>query len=641
MLPASGTVVVKKSNGDDWLEEVLDPSDIDAVSQTEFITTSGDLQSQIDSNDSDISTLQSDLSTASGSLQSQIDENDTDIFNLQSDLSTASGSLQSQITSNDGDISSLQSNLTSASGTLQSQITSNDGDISNLQSDLSSASGTLQTQIDGNDLDISNLQSDLFTASGSLQSQIDSNDADIAQNALDISTASGTLQSEIDNLTASDIAITTTGVGYSDLEATGPTVQNFTDTLMVKLSRDVQLDNFELIKSLDDFPAPVGSVISLSGSTVYLINGDISLGSNRIETARDTVLMGLDSTNATLRYTGSGDMISSSSDPVSDTVTVKNLTIISPTAGSRVFNLEGAPGTLVEIKDCSFGAGGPSSNSVNSLGFIETGSLLSFTHNVISYTTSGLTISGTTGHPSLTEIDNNKFIANPDSHVSLTVLSGAYDHLEINANLFEMVPSGAALYIEEFGSNLSSASIFANSFANGDPSSQVLTGPLDLYNNVYWEAESNIGLRDTLATGFVTFSGNSTATIIGNTTSFYKAAGTTTPIISERFDTSVSNRLEFLGLDDKIFTIDVTGSIAVNGLNQVLEIAIFKYDSATANLIRIRSVQITTGAANNSVGFALTDEETLSTNDYIELHVRNTTQTKDITVREMQFRVRE
>lgn len=204
MLPVSGTLIVKKSDGDDWFEEVLDSSDIPVYSSsgTNFqdANISGSQIEEVLGKVADqliLKALESDLTSTSGNLQSQIDSNDTDISDLQSDLSTASGSLQGQITSNDNDISQLQADLSTASGSLQSQINSNDLDIGDLQADLITASGSLQTQISNNDTDIFNLQTDLTTASGSLQSQITSNDSDIFQLQSDLTSASGALNTEI------------------------------------------------------------------------------------------------------------------------------------------------------------------------------------------------------------------------------------------------------------------------------------------------------------------------------------------------------------------------------------------------------------------------------------------------------------
>ena len=177
----------------------------------DLATASGHLQTQITSNDSDISALQ----TATGVLRTDVDSNDVDI-NIVSgiaqsatdDLATASGHLQTQITSNDSDISTVSGiaqsatdDLASASGHLQTQITSNDSDISALQT----ATGVLRTDVDSNDVDINIVSGiaqgaadDVVTASGHLQNQISfrtvqTNPAPVGELTFDVNMLSGSL----------------------------------------------------------------------------------------------------------------------------------------------------------------------------------------------------------------------------------------------------------------------------------------------------------------------------------------------------------------------------------------------------------------------------------------------------------------
>ena len=81
MLPASGTVLVKKTDGDDWFEEILDSADIPvyAASGTNFqeANISGSNIEEVLSKTADALNLKassSQLTTTSGDLQSQIDD---------------------------------------------------------------------------------------------------------------------------------------------------------------------------------------------------------------------------------------------------------------------------------------------------------------------------------------------------------------------------------------------------------------------------------------------------------------------------------------------------------------------------------------------------------------------------------------
>ena len=79
--------------------------DLSSYATTSYVNTvSGNLQTQITSNDSDITTLQ----TATGVLRTDINSNDTDITTLQ----TATGNLDTRVTQN-------ASNVTIVSGIAQ------------------------------------------------------------------------------------------------------------------------------------------------------------------------------------------------------------------------------------------------------------------------------------------------------------------------------------------------------------------------------------------------------------------------------------------------------------------------------------------------------------------------------------------
>ena len=107
-----------------------------------LITTGQTLQTQITSNDTDISDLTANL-ISTGTIVDDISGN----------LIPTGQTLQTQITSNDGDITTLTTNLittgqtlTSEIGTVSGLITDNDGDITALKA----ATGVLKTSTDNN-----------------------------------------------------------------------------------------------------------------------------------------------------------------------------------------------------------------------------------------------------------------------------------------------------------------------------------------------------------------------------------------------------------------------------------------------------------------------------------------------------------
>ena len=146
-----------------------------------LVTTGQTLQTQITSNDSDISALTSNLITTGQTLTDEIaivsgiatGGSEQDFRELSGNLITTGQTLQTQITSNDGDITTLTSNLVTTGQTLTTNINT-------VATNLGTSGQTLQTQITSNDSDISTLTSNLGTTGQTLQTQITSNDSDIS-----------------------------------------------------------------------------------------------------------------------------------------------------------------------------------------------------------------------------------------------------------------------------------------------------------------------------------------------------------------------------------------------------------------------------------------------------------------------------
>jgi predicted nucleic acid-binding Zn-ribbon protein len=211
--------------------------DLSSYATTSFVNSvSGNLQSEIDSNDTDISALQ----TATGLLETRVTQNETDITSLE----TATGNLDTRVTQNESDINSVSGLLynnwnINVTGNVDS-ITSNETvlftgigntsvtydsssnivSISGADQDLSSyattayvnsVSGNLQGEIDSNDTDISALQ----TATGLLETRVTQNETDITT----LETATGLLEVRVTQ-NETDITALETATGNLDTRVT-------------------------------------------------------------------------------------------------------------------------------------------------------------------------------------------------------------------------------------------------------------------------------------------------------------------------------------------------------------------------------------------------------------------------------------
>lgn len=75
--------------------------------------------------------------------------------------------------------------------------------------------------------------------------------------------------------------------------------------------QNVKPSNVTIVSDASDFPTPAANVITLVGSTIYLIDGAIDIGDDEIVMAEDTALYGLDHANASITSTTTNSLITS------------------------------------------------------------------------------------------------------------------------------------------------------------------------------------------------------------------------------------------------------------------------------------------------------------------------------------------
>ena len=164
--------------------------------ESEVTGISGALQSQITSNDGDITTV-SGLVTG----------NDAELVTLR----TATGSLNTRLTSAENDIDSLET----ATGSLNTRLTSAESDIDNLET----STGNLNTRLTSAENDID----DLETATGNLNPRLTSAEADIdALQAASGNYLSLTLDDVCDNDSTTDQDIQVNNIRVDGGNITGP-----------------------------------------------------------------------------------------------------------------------------------------------------------------------------------------------------------------------------------------------------------------------------------------------------------------------------------------------------------------------------------------------------------------------------------
>jgi len=134
------------------------------------------------------------------------------------DLETASGSFSTRVTTNETDISTNQTNITNLqtdSGSFSTRVTANETNISTNQTNITNLqtdSASFSTRVTTNETDITNLQSD----SGSFSTRVTTNETDISTNQSNITNLQTDSASFSTRVTTLEGTGTTQGVGQSD-----------------------------------------------------------------------------------------------------------------------------------------------------------------------------------------------------------------------------------------------------------------------------------------------------------------------------------------------------------------------------------------------------------------------------------------
>lgn len=232
---------------------------------------------------------------------------------------------------------------------------------------------------------------------------------------------------------------------------------NFTDRSLVDKayvdSAASVRTNHVLVKSVSDFPAAVGGVITLADNTAYEINGTIALGTDRIVCGVSNIIYGVDKTDDILIYTGTGNMISSTNQSLS----ISKVTLVATGAGSNILNLVGSGTEKLEIAETVI------ANSV-SIGTISGGfSTIVFRNNLVTGNAGGLDISGTNGDLFITDNPFENFTGTP-TFLALSNGASSYHTVIISRNMFEVDTGQTGLNISQAINVTAGGTIQGNSF---------------------------------------------------------------------------------------------------------------------------------------------------------------------------------
>lgn len=372
--------------------------------------------------------------------------------------------------------------------------------------------------------------------------------------------------------------------------------------------------NYVLVKSASDLPAPDAGVINLVAGTLYEVNGTVIVTSKI--NLNGCYLVGRDANNDKLIYSaGSGELFTGSKGG-----TLRQLTMVASTAGTKLFNLDmGASENLI-VRDAIIA-------NCSNVGLVKGGYMTFLSVINFSGNSNGITYENISN----LFLDNTAWFSNNGG--TFEKLTGIFDVIEklggfsspvsgLSATAFDIT---GITTLNEAGNLKNTAFMGTGTRVNGTFSKK-------------WEVDAQ-GInneRDGVATGSLYIT-SSTLTDITAINSPKKVAGTTNTFELVRFISPASNRLQYDGTKTRTFI--VSAALTANGASGTYLYSFYVYKNGT---------QVTGSRQRTKVYSASGDIQTVSVictvtlapGDYVEIWTENNEANVDVTVQNMTLTVK-
>lgn len=378
-----------------------------------------------------------------------------------------------------------------------------------------------------------------------------------------------------------------------------------------------QTDGIIYVNEKKDFGPSQDGVIRLRAGKTYFLIGDVDLRGDRLETTGVVTLLGTSSETASITSTGLPE-----NTPLLTTrytMPVRFLTFKNVHTGIYIDDNNGANAPVaIDWLGVNF-------LNVDNVG--EVGTVDNFIYDTGAFLTSqNLKFTGEIGTVGI----NNSLLQGDGSAKPILDIT---DTATITRR-FRIIYSSILAFGSTVGINASStATIPSEGFIldtiNFSGGGNYTTGILFSDDKARW-SESR-GINNSAAICNYYMNSNATATTIATSGTAVKVSGTTTSSsITQKFDTTTTNRAVYKGALQRDFKVTVTMS-ATSGNNNEIGIYIAK----NGTLLTESETYITTnagGKAENGVAQTITQ---MGADDYLEVFVENDTSTTNITVTDM------
>jgi len=387
---------------------------------------------------------------------------------------------------------------------------------------------------------------------------------------------------------------------------TGINIAGSGDEIQIALSAVPVSTKTIIVNDINDFPAAVSGVITLSDNTEYAIRNDISTA-NRFVLGDNCVLTGSDAAVIALAYTGTGIMFTS----LNKRWTLADITI--GCASGTFIDFDGTNTEIFQIRNSVIIA--------DTLGTIDDFLGIHFDDTQLFVTTNGFLFGGNNGVILLEA--NLSFIAAGTLYDLGTASFDGFSITDAFATL-----NGTSVFMDGAASsaNINSGALGAlhncRFFGTGTPL-QTITP-----NDLRWAMFINDDIDDTASQGLASQVSNVTETVIAVATTPVKLAGTWTDEHSPQFTIDATGKMTYNG--PRTLHADITMTFTgapVSGTNKSVVFYAAKNGAVITNSGSANNL-----SAGNPSNTTVVWHLDLSTGDYIEAFVANDSDTINILV---------
>lgn len=370
---------------------------------------------------------------------------------------------------------------------------------------------------------------------------------------------------------------------------------------------------FVFVDSLDDLPAPVANVITLSGNATYFFTKTVDLVGSRLVAGQNTTILGTSSENARIKSTGLVGLALLTS---AWTLPLRNITI--EAAIALDLDAAGNPDQALDW----FG--------VNFTNCATVGTIANY-GNVIFTDCALLGSANLTFDGSINTVGINSSLFTGIAGQSTIIVPATATIVRRFRLVFSAISTPSTGTGVDFSA---SATIPDEAYildsCNFSGAGTYLAGLTSTSNKALFF--NNVGITNTSANGQMYMHGNATATTVSATNTFYKAAGTTTAGSNNSKFTHASNRMTYDGAVRRRFLVICTLSFNA-GNNNACRFGL--YASASASVRTESKVLATADLAGRAENVTFQDVIEMQNADYVEVHCDNTSAVTNITVSDM------